>query len=394
MAGLSPSDRRTGRLVSRDVLAVLVCQVLFSFGWSLYLLLPKFYTKVLSIGPHALGHLTAVGGMTGLLTAPVTGYALDRLGRVAFFRCGCLLLFLLSVIFSRVQEVGPLLYLLQGLMIGSFVLAWNAAAALITDHTPSEHMGRVIGWLGGVNVLMNAAAAIVAEPLAAQHGWSAVFLLGAVAAALALAASLWMRDVEAEDANRLRTSALPVALPFLSMGVVMAAAVLQGGAFIAVFHFVQPYALWLGAREVRAFLLGFSAAAVMCRVFMGGLGDHFGRDIVSAWALVTYAVCALSMAWLHVPALFLYGLLFGVGHGVLYPTLNALLAQIMPAQRRGLAMVLYNAAFNLGTAVGSWNWGRIAERRGYPAMYQWAACAALAAASLLWWRRPGRLERD
>jgi len=44
-------------------------------------------------------------------------------------------------------------------------------------------------------------------------------------------------------------------------------------------------------------------------------------------------------------------LVFGAAHGVLYPTLNALMLELLPVSRRGLGMVLYNGAFNLGASL-------------------------------------------
>jgi predicted MFS family arabinose efflux permease len=157
----------------------------------------------------------------------------------------------------------------------------------------------------------------------------------------------------------------------------------MGAVFIAGFGFIQPYAVSLGAHEVRYFFLGFTAAAVGCRIWLGGLGDRLGRRTVSMWMLVGYAVSAALMRHLEVDALVLYGLVFGAAHGLLYPTLNALLLELLPAARRGLGMVLYNGAFNLGTSVGSLGWGLLAKRSGYPAVYEVAAAGALVAAGLL-----------
>jgi predicted MFS family arabinose efflux permease len=81
--------------------------------------------------------------------------------------------------------------------------------------------------------------------------------------------------------------------------------------------------------------------------------------------------------------LVLYGLAFGAAHGLLYPTLNALLLELLPSKRRGLGMVLYNGAFNLGTSVGSLGWGLLAKRHGYPVIYEVAAVVSLVAASAL-----------
>ena len=389
-AARDAADTSTMRWVTGDVRRVLVAQLLFGFGWSIFLLLPKYYTTVLHVGPEHLGRISSTGGVVGLLAAPLAGYALDRLGRVTFFRVGCALLLLLALGFLQVREAGLAVYLLQALVTSAFVLSFNSTAALITDHAPAEQMGRAIGWLGGVNVAMNAVATVVAEPLAERFGWSSVFILAAVTAVAALAFSLSLRECGGSMAavQGATTGAAPAVG---SIVVVLSVTVLNGACFIAVFSFIQPYVLDLGGKEIRYFLIGFSAAAVLCRVLMGGLGDRFGRSLVSGAALCGYGLCAYFMVSLDTSRLLLYGLLFGAAHGVLYPTLNALVASIMPVSRRGLAMVLYNAAFNLGMIVGAFGWGRLAERRGYPSMYELVAWVAGVAAAFLWWRRPERL---
>ena len=55
----------------------------------------------------------------------------------------------------------------------------------------------------------------------------------------------------------------------------------------------------------------------------------------------------------------------------------------MPASRRGLGMVLYNGAFNAGTAGSGLVWGFVAREHGYPLVYGLACGAAIVAALVL-----------
>jgi predicted MFS family arabinose efflux permease len=66
-----------------------------------------------------------------------------------------------------------------------------------------------------------------------------------------------------------------------------------------------------------------------------------------------------------------------------------LLLELLPVRRRGLAMVLYNGAFNLGTSTGSLGWGLLAKHNGYPTVYTVAAVSSLLAAAVLSWRPRG-----
>jgi len=376
------SDAANG-WVNRDVRFILATQLLFGFAWSLYLLTPKFIATELHAGPDVIGRIASMGGLAGLLTVPFAAYGIDHVSRRLFFRLGTGLIVLLSIGFTRVHAVGPLVFVLQGCVSASFVLSFNSAAALLMDHAPPERIGQAIGWLGGANVLMNAVATMIAEPLAASYGWNVVFELGVVAGCAAFALSFAARDAP----QRPRLAATPNA-PFsqpskAGQWSILFAAFMVGGVFIAMFGFVQPYALSAGAHQVRGFFLGFTTSAVVGRVFFGGLGDRVGRRVVSLWMMLGYALAALLMREFHPDLLIVYGLAFGAAHGILYPTLNALLLETLPSARRGLGMALYNGAFNLGSSVGSLAWGLIAKQQGYPLVYALAAGASLLAAAVL-----------
>jgi MFS family permease len=371
------------RWVTRDVRWILISQLTFGFAWSLYLLTPKFLATQLHAGPDVIGRIGATGGLAGLLIVPFAGYALDRIGRRILYQLGASLVVLMSIGYLYVDAIGPLVYLLQGCTSAAFVLAYNASAALLSDYAPPAKLGQAIGWVGGANVFMHAIATMVAEPLANEHGWPAVFILGIASGSAALLISFGMRESPARPAASAVIASAPATGPRPTLFAILFTALLMGGVFVAVFGFVQPYAIREGASEVRGFFIGFTISAVGCRVLLGGLGDRLGRRVVSVWMLVGYGVSSFLMRELDPDLLVVYGLVFGAAHGILYPTLNALVLEVLPGARRGLGMVLYNGAFNVGGSVGSLGWGLLAKHHGYPRIYDVAGVLALAAATIL-----------
>jgi predicted MFS family arabinose efflux permease len=374
-----------GTWVTRGVLQLILTQVVFGLSWSLYLLLPKFLTTALHAGPEAIGLMSTAGGVAGVLIMPFAGFGLDRLGRTLFFRLGAALVVLTSIAFLQVTEIGPLVYVLQGCVAVSWVLAFNALAARMADVAPPEKLGQAIGWLGSANVATNAISTAIAEPLAASYGWDAVFELGIALGAVAFALSFALGE---EPRRGSATSSAPPSVPAAgdrgSLWSILVAATFAGSAFAAIYHFIQPYALGAGAVEVRAFFIGFTLAAVMTRLSLGSLGDRRGRRVVSAWMLVGYALCGLLTARLDPDRLLLYGLAFGAAHGVAYPTMSALVLEVISPSRRGLGLVLFNGAFQAGTAVSGLGWGLLAKHQGYPAVYATSAVCSLLAACVLW----------
>lgn len=382
VAGSTPS-----RLLSPRFVRVLVAQTIFSLGWSLYLLLPKYFAVVLHADPITVGNLNAMSGLSSVVTIPLAARGIDRLGAKLFFGAGCGALVLLSLGFMCVHDLGPAMYVLNGLHGAAFILTFNAGATLATDDVAPERIGQALGVFGASNLVMNGVSTLIGEKLALLAGWDSVFALGLAAPLLAFAFAARQPNV---TAPRVRTSAAPPATVSLrALSPVLITSALLGGAFTAMFVLSQPYALQRGAREVNDYFLGFTVAAVITRACFGNLGDRFGRVRVSLCAIALYTLAAASMCALQPRWLVVHGAVLGFAHGVVYPTLNAVLMERVGLHQRGRAMALYTGAFMLGSTVLGALWGQLAKRCGYPAVYLGAALVCLCAFGCLLRPAPG-----
>jgi len=118
-------------------------------------------------------------------------------------------------------------------------------------------------------------------------------------------------------------------------------------------------------------------------VLGGALSDRLGRRplILGGWAVyaAVYLGFAVASTEWHAWALFVvYGLYFGATEG----TEKALVADLVPAARRGTAFGWFNAALGLGALPASVVFGVGWERAGSPAAFLLGAAIA-AAATLL-----------
>jgi MFS family permease len=126
----------------------------------------------------------------------------------------------------------------------------------------------------------------------------------------------------------------------------------------------------------------------------GILSDRRGRKpvIVAGW--MVYAVVYLMFghatdAW-HVWVLFaIYGVYFGLTEGVE----RALVADLVPAARRGAAFGWYNLAIGLGALPASIIFGTIYDRFGAFIAFTVGAAAAMLASVGLWIVVPGPTSR-
>jgi MFS family permease len=116
----------------------------------------------------------------------------------------------------------------------------------------------------------------------------------------------------------------------------------------------------------------------------GSWSDRIGRRAVIAIGWVVYAaVYAGFAASQSLPALFAWFLLYGFYFGFAEGTEKALVADLAPAERRGLAFGVYNAVQGLGALAASVLFGVIWKMYGAPTAFGLGAGLALAATALL-----------
>jgi MFS family permease len=136
-------------------------------------------------------------------------------------------------------------------------------------------------------------------------------------------------------------------------------------------------------------LLNFVKSAT--GTYGGGLSDRIGRKplIVGGWILysaVYFAFGWATAAW-HAWILFaVYGIFYGMTEG----TEKALVADIVPAHRRGSAFGWYNLAIGLGALPASLIFGRIWDTAGAPTAFVFGASLALLAAVLMTFVAPSQ----
>jgi MFS family permease len=341
----------------------------------------------LAAGPREIGLVLSAHGLAVVVLLPWMGHLVDLHGRRRFLTGGALIMALACFAFAGVHSVGPLLYALRVVQALAFAMAFAAGAALAVDEAPPERVGQAIGVFGLTFLSMNAVAPAVVEELASRAGWSAAFALAGVGALLCAGLS---RRVPERRALPSRDAQLPGLLEVgrrPSQRRVLAVIALVGVALCAVFSFHQPYALELGMTQLRSFFAAYAAVAVAVRVGFGHLIDQWGHRRVATAALALYVFVVLAAAALDRVGLAPLGAGLGLAHGVFYPSFNAVAISLVGPDERGKVMALFQAAFNVGFSAGAFALGLLAERAGYPVVFQTAAaCLVVALLLLLCWR--------
>lgn len=371
-----------GALLTPTFALLLLITAIIGLSFSTYFLLPKFLAVELAANAQTIGAISAAPLLTTVFVMPLVGVRIDRYGRRPYASGGALLFALASAGMIFVDRVGPLLWVLRVMQGIAFPLFFVSLSTIATDIAPRTRVGQAIGLFGGVMIATNALGPALGEWGAGALGWRAVFAATVVAALLAAGLTRLLPDFHhpqgAEQAGAVRAL---VKRP--GMRRVLIIVTLTGWAFSAMFTFHQPWALANGFEHVSTYLTGFALSAMVMRVGLGGLADRLGRLHVARASLLLYVFAPLSLLWLPQFGLLPSGALLGLSHGLFYPAFNALAVDLARDHERGKAMAIYNTAFNLGFAGGSWLLGYLALVTGYPAIFLLASAVCALACGLL-----------
>jgi MFS family permease len=156
--------------------------------------------------------------------------------------------------------------------------------------------------------------------------------------------------------------------------------------------FVFPFlALYLSARGLPADRIGLlvsllGAGAVVAGPLGGSISDRFGRRPAVIGALISSAAAAAYLGVVHRPALIAPGIfVFGVGAMMTYPTVNAMVADLVPASELQRAYSLLAWAQNIGVAISAVVGGVLANKSWI--LLFWADAATSLLFAVLVYRR-------
>jgi MFS family permease len=137
--------------------------------------------------------------------------------------------------------------------------------------------------------------------------------------------------------------------------------VLVAGTFINRFgSFVYPFlTIFLSRRglslfEIGAVIAGYGGGGLIASVGGGWFADRFGRRNTIVMGTLANAACVFSLYYAyHLPALVLLTLCAGISGGFYQPAAGALVADLIPENRRLAAYAVLRQAANAGFAFGT-----------------------------------------
>lgn len=297
-------------------------------------------------------------------TAPLAGLVLDRFGRRRVLLLGLLLYAFTGASAALCHTLAPMLASRLGLGV-AVAMVMTSASTLMTDEFAGAARTRVMSLQGAAMGFGSFVFLLVGGALSDLH-WRAPFLVYLVAVLLAVPAALFVGEAPAAAAPR--PSAAPEVLPWRGLSPLFGA----GLAGMLLFYFIPTQLPFLLTErlERNGLDIGLAVGGATVVSSLSSLLSPFviarlgrPRTLGAAFAAISLGLALLSEAETYGQVLSAT-VVFGLGGGLVMPTLTAWVGDLAPLAFRGRAIGLLTTSLFLGQFLSPIAAGPILLRRG------------------------------
>lgn len=362
-------------LFSRNfVLTSLSTFTLFTSFYFLLITLPIYIEKIGGTESE-IGLILGVFTISAVLLRPFIGKEVDRRGRKIILVLGIVIFLISMLLYDYTKNVTSLLLLrvLHGIGWGA---ATTAATTLIADIAPPKRRGEAMGVFGMASNVAMAIGPALSMILLQKYDFPILFSMSAGISLLSLLLVLPISEtmvVHPRTPLFSREALFPSALMFMIS--------LTYGSIVS---FLSLFAQKQGISNPGIFFTVFAVTLILVRALAGKLSDIKGRKfvIIPGMILIAAGLGVLSTAR-ALDSFLVAALLYGIGFGLVHPSLMALLVDMVGDEGRGAAMGTFTAAFDLGIGAGSILLGLVLQYFDFQVMYALSGLIALSGAVLL-----------
>lgn len=322
-----------------------------------------------------IGLIMGAFACASAFSRPWVASMIDRIGRKRSYTIGCIVMSLMPLLHLFFQ--GPLNdYYLPLLLVRivhgiGLAICFTTVFTFVVDLIPVSRLNEGIGIFGTSGLIGLAIGPMFAELMIKAGGFRMFFLTSAALAGVALLLQLPVRD-----RHHLQPPSNSPGPSFFALLrtrkhlVCGSLALLFGVGLAATGNFIAPFAEQRNLNVISVYYLAYSCAAVAVRFVSGRLADRIGERQMIPWGLALAAgglflIPKVSSSLL----LLLVGLIFGIGHGLLFPALNAMAIRDEPYALRGKVTGIFTGGIDSGAFLGALLLGAIGQATNFTLLF-------------------------
>ncbi len=335
-----------------------------------------------------IGLLMGCFALASAACRPWVSEMIDRIGRKRSYTIGSLVMSIAPLFYlplaGDISEFFWPLMLLRVIHGIGLAICFTAIFTFIIDLIPPERLNEGIGIFGISGLVGLAVGPAFAELVIEMGGFSALFLCSTLLAALGLLLHLPVKELQRPLAESSSDNGFFKLLMQPKHLIIALLTGLFGFGLAATGNFVAPLAEQNGISFISSYYLAYSAAAVGIRFVVGRIADRFGEAQLIPWGILLAAAGLFLLPYCDSSALLVIsGLLFGTGHGLLFPSLNAMAVRGEAYADRGKVTGIFTGSIDGGIFVGSLMLGLIGDMTGLTTLFFFAGGIMLLSLPLL-----------
>ena len=354
---------------SKNIILITISAFFFFYAFHSFLILP---IRIISLGgaEFDIGLVMSMAGISSLLVTPVAGLLGDTYKKKYLLFSGALLLGLVNLLFLYFDSIYYSYLALRFLQGCAFSLFFVSAGTLIAENTVEENQTQALGFFGIFAIINHALAPTLSVQIVDFFSYNYFFLSTAFAS---LISSLIVLAVDTDDVLVKKSYNGKNFIELLNnkkLKLVCCVMFLVGGSFLTCLNFAAVFAKSINVVPVTVFFLSYTGIALIMRIFFGWLPDKYGQVTFCKPALILYGlsigILGISLDYVSVV---MAGLLFGVSHALVYPSLYTLALRFTDISNKSKAFSICSVSFTSGGMLFSVIYGLIAETYSFKVMF-------------------------
>jgi len=311
----------------------------------------------LDIQPGAIGWLITVFTVPGVVLTPVLGILADRTGRKRILVPALLLFGFAGAACSLANDFGLLLVLRFFQGAGAASLG-SLNVTLIGDLYQGQRRITAMGYNASV-LSMGTATYPALGGLLATLGWHFPFLLPLLAIPVGLAVLFFLQNPEPRNrvhlAEYLRQTWRYIRKP-RTVAMLLASAttfIILYGTFLTYFPVYVSDRFQGSPLVIGVLMSALSVSTALTASLLGRISRIFPRIVLIRFSFLLFALALVIFVF--IPSLWLLlipGTIFGMAHGVNFPSIQTVMAESAPLEYRGAFMSVYGMVLRMGQTLG------------------------------------------
>ncbi|MDH5598119.1 MAG: MFS transporter [Cyclobacteriaceae bacterium] len=339
---------------SRQFWLMCISTYLFFFSFNFIISELPGYLELLG-GANYKGLIIGLFTVAAFISRPFSGNLADTIGRVPVIVIGTVVCILLGALY-------PLLTTVFGFLILRFFHGFSTGfqptgtTAYIADIVPMNRRGEAMGYLGVAGTLGMSSGPYFGSMVVKLFSYDVMFLTSSVAAILSLLILVGLKETIPEKKpftwEILKIWKYPLYDPKVKNATITM--FLNTFCFGMVLTVIPDYSEYIGMENSGIFLLVFTAASLLTRLFAGKLSDVKGRIFV---LMISSSMIGIAMVLLgfnqSVEMYYTCAVLFGLGTGMNSPTIFAWTVDLGDELKRARSVATVFMALEAGIFSGA-----------------------------------------